>query len=177
MPDDPQKITFAKMRNMGVRRGVLLCLALSACSSDKVEIGGAPVVYVPPSPPSQDAVITGLKAAASEAKLTAPLEVSAVRPTDHGPGRFFACLKGTMLPSPTPKAAADDSGREPSILYQTPLSGSEPRVVYYSVFFDNDLYKGTRQSVILEACEAQQFTPVDLSPPPASPKSLPKRNE
>jgi hypothetical protein len=29
------------------------------------------------------------------------------------------------------------------------------RVVYYSVFFDNDVYKGTRQSVIMEACEAR----------------------
>ena len=172
-PDDPQKITFAEMLNMNMRRGMLLCLLLSACSSDKIDV--PPVVYVPPSPPTQDAVITGLKAAASEAKLTAPLEVSTVRPTDHGPGRFFACLKGTMLPSPTPKAAADDSGREPSILYQTPLSGTEPRVAYYSVFFDNDVYKGTRQSVIMEACEAQQFTPVDLSLPPAPPKSPPKR--
>jgi hypothetical protein len=57
---------------------MLLGLLLSACSSDKVEIGGAPVVYVPPSAPTQDAVISGLKAAVSEAKLTAPLEVSTV---------------------------------------------------------------------------------------------------
>ena len=70
MPDDPQKITFTEMRNMGVRRGMVLCLLLSACSSDKIDV--PPVVYVPPSPPTQDAVITGLKAAASEAKLTAP---------------------------------------------------------------------------------------------------------
>ena len=146
---------------------MLLGLLLSACSSDKIDV--PPVVYVPPSPPTQDAVITGLKAAASEAKLTAPLEVSTVRPTDHGPGRFFACLKGTMLPSPSPKAAADDSAHQP------PPSSSEPRVVYYSVFFDNDAYMGTRQSVIMEACETQQFTPVDLSPPPAPPKSSPKR--
>jgi hypothetical protein len=124
--------------------------------------------------PTQDAVIKGLKAAASEAKLTAPLEVSTVRPTDHGPGHFFACLKGTMPPSPSPKAA-DDSAREPSIFYQPPPSSSEPRVVYYSVFFDNDAYMGTRQPVIVEVCEAQQFTPVDLSPPPAPPKSPPKR--
>jgi hypothetical protein len=40
---------------------MLLYLVLSACSSDKVEVGGAPVVYVPPSAPTQDAVITGLK--------------------------------------------------------------------------------------------------------------------
>ena len=122
-------------------RVMLLGLLLSACSSDKV------------------------------AKLTAPLEVSTVRPTDHGPGRFFACLKGTMLPSSSPKAAADDSAREPSIFSQPPPSSSEPRVVYYSVFFDNDVYKGTRQSAIIETCETQQFIPVNLSPPPAPPKS------
>ena len=144
---------------------MLLGLLLSACSSDKVEIGGAPVVYVPPSAPTQDAVITGLKAAASEAKLTAPLEVSTVRPTDHGPGRFFACLKGTIQLSPTSSdTAADGSAR-----------GSVPRAIFLSVFFDNDVYKGARQSVIMDACEMQQFAPVDLSPLPAPPKSPSKR--
>jgi hypothetical protein len=144
---------------------MLLGLLLSACSSDKVEIGGAPVVYVPPSAPTQDAVITGLKAAASEAKLTAPLEVSTVRPTDHGPGRFFACLKGTIQLSPTSSdTAADGSAR-----------GSVPRAIFLSVFFDNDVYKGARQSVIMDACETQQFAPVDLSPLPAPPKSPSKR--
>jgi hypothetical protein len=76
-----------------------------------------------------------------------------------------------MLPSPSAKATADDSARE----HQSPPSNSEPRVVYYSAFFDNDVYKGTRQSVIMEACETQQFIPVDLSPPPAPPKSSSKR--
>ena len=146
-------------------RVMLLGLLLSACSSDKVEIGGAPVVYVPPSAPTQDAVITGLKAAASEAKLTAPLEVSTVRPTDHGPGHFFACLKGTIQLSPTSSdTAADGSAR-----------GSVPRAIFLSVFFDNDVYKGARQSVIMDACETQQFAPVDLSPLPAPPKSPSKR--
>ena len=56
IPSRSQKITFAEMRDMGVGRGMLLCLLLSACSSDKVEIGGSPVVYVPPSAPTQDAV-------------------------------------------------------------------------------------------------------------------------
>jgi hypothetical protein len=150
--------------------GTLLCLLLCACSSGTTDT--APV-YVPPSPPTQDAVIAGVKAVAAEAKLSAPLGVSTVRPTDHGPGQFFACVKGTMLPSPNPKTSAE---REPSILYQPPTSpSSEPRVVYYSVFFDNDVYKGSRQSVIIEACEAQQFTLIDLSPPPAPPKSPPKR--
>ena len=146
-------------------RVMLLCLMLSACSSDKVEIGGAPVVYVPPSAPTQDAVISGLKAAVSETKLTAPLEVSTVRPTDHGPGHFFACLKGTIQLSPTSSDTAADGSAH----------GSVPRAIFLSVFFDNDVYKGTRRSVIIDACEAQQFAPVDLSPPPAPPKSPPKR--
>ena len=155
-------------------RVMLLCLMLSACSSDKVEIGGAPVVYVPPSAPTQDAVISGLKAAVSETKLTAPLEVSTVRPTDHGPGHFFACLKGTIQLSPTsPNTAADGSAREPS--NQPPSPSTVPRVIVLSVFFDNDVYRGTRQSVIMDACETQQFAPVDLSPLPAPPKSPSKR--
>ena len=130
---------------------------------------------MPPSAPAQDAVISGLKAAASEAKLTAPLEASTVRPTDHGPGQFFACLKGTVLPSPSAKVAADDTAREASIFYRPPpLPSSEPRVVYLAVFFNNDDYKGARQSVIIDACETQQFTPVDLSPAPPPPKSPPK---
>jgi hypothetical protein len=115
--------------------------------------------------PDRPQKIRSPKCATSETKLTAPLEVSTVRPTDHGPGHFFACLKGTILPLPTsPNTAADGSAR-----------GSVPRVIFLSVFFDNDVYKGTRQSVIMDACETQQFAPVDLSPPPAPPKSPPKR--
>jgi hypothetical protein len=47
MSNRPRKITFAEMRNMGVRRGMLLCLVLSACSSEN---DVAPTVYVPPFP-------------------------------------------------------------------------------------------------------------------------------
>ena len=103
-----------------------------------------------------------------------PLEVSTVRPTDHGPGHFFACLKGTIQLSPTsPNTAADGSAREPS--NQPPSPSTVPRVIFLSVFFDNDVYKGARQSVIMDACETQQFAPVDLSPLPAPPKSPSKR--
>jgi len=31
---------------------------------------------------------------------------------------------------------------------------------YYSVFFDNDEYKGSRASVILDDCEKQSYHPV-----------------
>ena len=116
-------------------------------------------------------MITGLKAAASGPSSRPPWKHRRCAPQITVRGVFFACLKGTMLPSPSPKAAADNSAHEPSIFYQPPPSNSEPRVVYYSVFFDNDVYKGTRQSAIIETCETQQFIPVNLSPPPAPPKS------
>ena len=40
MPDRPQRITAADMRNIGMRRAMraLLCLVLGACSSDKIDI-------------------------------------------------------------------------------------------------------------------------------------------
>jgi hypothetical protein len=138
----PEKITFGEMREFGARGIMLLCLVLSACSSDNVDLPAA--TYVPPSPPTQAAVISGVKAATSEAKLTAPMEISAVRPADRGPGHYFLCLREA---SPT----------------------SERRRVY-SVFYDNDVYKGSRQSVIMDACEAQAFIPVDLTPPTPPPK-------
>ena len=128
-----------------------------------------PVVYVPPSPPTWDAVIAGLKAAASEAKLTAPFGNIDGAPHTSRSRALFHLFEGNDAALANPDAA--DSAREPSIFYQPPPSSSEPRVVYLSVFFDNDVYTGTRQSLIMEACEAQQFTPVDLSPPPAPPKS------
>jgi hypothetical protein len=47
---------------------------------------------------------------------------------------------------------------------------SEKRVVY-CVFYDNDVYKGSRQSVILDACETQAFTAIDVTPPAPPPQS------
>jgi hypothetical protein len=41
-----------------------------------------------------------------------------------------------------------------------------------SVFYNNDEYKGERQSVILDACENQAFAPIETAPPPIpSPQS------
>ena len=97
--------------------------------------------YLPPSPPTQAAVVAGVKAAAAAAKFSPPLEVSDVRPTDHGPGRYFVCIREVVSPT------------------------SEKRPTY-SVFYNNDEYKGERQSVILDACENQAFTPIDIAPPP-----------
>ena len=87
---------------------------------------------------------------AADLKMTGPLEISAVRPTDIGPGRFFVCLRQA----------------DPTIAKRQP----------YSVFFDNDSYKGSRQSVIREACETQVYSPlVDPTPPPPPAKSRRKR--
>ena len=126
------KITFGEMRESGARGIMLLCLVLSACSSDNVDL--PPATYVPPSPPTQAAVISGVKAATSEAKLTAPMEISAVRPADRGPGHYFLCLREA---SPT----------------------SERRRVY-SVFYDNDVYKGSRQSVIMMPARPRRLSPL-----------------
>lgn len=161
-----KKITAAEMRATGVLGGVLFCLALSACSGG-IEL--PPVNYTPASPPAQAAVLNGVKAAAAEAKLGTPLEISGVRSTDHGPGSYFVCLKGTLPPA----VGAGPATREPSIFYQPPSApGSAPRVVYYSVFFDGDVYKGARQSVIMDACETQAYSPV-VEPTPATPPTKP----
>ena len=139
MTDRPKKITFVEMCAAGVL-GPLITLLVSACAP--------PSTYTPPSPPMPAAVIAGVKKAASEAKLGPPLEMSDLRPTDHGPGGYFVCV------------------REAS-------STSEKHTVY-SVFYNNDEYKGSRVSVIMDACEAQAFTPIETEPAPLpspSPKS------
>jgi hypothetical protein len=86
---------------------------------------------------------------AADLKMTGPLEISAVRPTDIGPGRFFVCLRQA----------------DPTIAKRQP----------YSVFFDNDSYKGSRQSVIREACETQAYTSIVEPPPPPPAKPDRKR--
>jgi hypothetical protein len=159
------------MRSPGVNRIgqrkfctlVIVAFAITGCSSSL-----PPSIYVPPSPPTEAAVISGIKAAVPEAKLTAPLEISAVRPTDRGPGSYFVCLRGTWLPSVGTTEAKDIPAREPALFDQPQPPATERRVIY-SVFFGNDDYKGARQSVIVDACEAAAFTLIDLSPPPPPP--------
>jgi hypothetical protein len=168
------------MRSPGVNRIgqrkfcilVIVAFPITGCSSSL-----PPVTYVPPSPPTEAAVISGIKAAASEAKLTAPLEMSAVRPTDRGPGSYFVCLKGTWLPSVGTTEAKDIPAREPSLFDPPPQPAASERRVIYSVFFDNDVYKDSRQSVIMDACETQAFTLIDLSPPPPPPPKSSKKNK
>ena len=54
--------------------------------------------YVPPSMPTVAAAASeGIKKAATEEKLTGPIEMSDLRETDHGPGRFVLCIRGVDL--------------------------------------------------------------------------------
>jgi hypothetical protein len=113
---------------------ILLCLTLSACSSalESAIIGP----YVAPSAPTLAAALKGAKQAVAEEKLTGFIEVSDVRGSDHGPGRFLLCLRGA--------------------------SGFSPRRTY-AAFFDDDSYKGVRLAVMVDDCEKQEFRPLDES--------------
>jgi hypothetical protein len=119
---------------MRVTAMLLICFTLAACaSSPPVEL---PLWKgdVPPSAPTTTAAGIGAKQVAAEYKLTGPVEMSDIRPTDFGPGRFMMCIRGT----------------EPT----------HNQVGYYAAFFDNDAYKGSRASAILEGCEKQDYHPV-----------------
>jgi hypothetical protein len=116
-----------------VRAAVLLNLLLCACAETN-PISAPPVVYVPPSPPSEAAIGSGVKKLATDAKLTGALEISSVRPTTHGPGSYFFCVREVNAPAGQPRR-------------------------YRSVFFDNDKYEGSRPSAILDGCEEQTYGP------------------
>ncbi|MEY9230263.1 hypothetical protein ABIF65_006159 [Bradyrhizobium japonicum] len=123
-----RRSVFGRRRSLAALSAVLTLL-LAGCASS----GNLPPVYDPPRPPGAKAVQEGVRKAAAEVKLTGALETSAVRPTDHGPGSYFVCLRQGYGPS----------DRHPA----------------YSVFFDDDAYKGVQSSVILDACEAQPWVP------------------
>jgi hypothetical protein len=124
---------------------LLLCSTLAACSTP---VESPPIKpYVPPSMPTSAAANKGIAQAATEEKITGPIEMSDLRETDHGPGRFLLCIRAV----------------EPKY----------KRVNTYAVFFDNDDYKGVRLSVILEDCEKQAFRPYvgAIAAPLATPPS------
>ena len=83
-------------------------------------------------PPSQQEIGKGVQIAAAEAKLARPIEISTLRKADHGPGGYFVCLR------------------------EANQSLDRPRL-NFSVFFDG-VYKFSRQSVIMENCEQQEYT-------------------
>jgi hypothetical protein len=107
---------------------VLVCFTLAACSP-AVEFSIA--AYVPPSMPTVAAAGEGIKQATTDEKLTGPIEMSDLRETDHGPGRFVLCIRG--------------------------VEAKYRRVSTYAVFFDNNDYKGSRMSVMIDDCEKQNY--------------------
>lgn len=136
---------------IGLRYLVAMVLLISVSSSAHSE---PPPVYVPPSPPTEKAISAAVAAIGKDAKLVGPLEISAVRPNDRGPGRFFVCVREVNPPPDTPRR-------------------------YYSTFFDNDEYKGSRLSVMTEQCELQTYSPAPVAAPaapsPTAPEKTPKR--
>jgi hypothetical protein len=111
---------------------ILLCIVLANCSIPMEDIGKS-VPYVPPGAPGPTAQIEGVKKAISEEKIMGPVEISGVRASDRGWGRYMVCLKGQR---------------------------DQRASSYYSVFFDNDTYKGVRESVTYDFCVQQSFRPV-----------------
>ena len=109
---------------------VLVCFTIAACSP---AVESSIAAYVPPSMPTVAAAGEGIKKAAAEEKLTGPIEMSDLRETDHGPGRFVLCIRGVDL--------------------------KYRRVGTYAVFFDNNDYKGSRMSVMIDNCEKQDYRP------------------
>ena len=128
---------------------ILLASLLSACSSVNTE-----QAYVPPSPPTEKAIGAAVAAIAQEAKLVTPLEISTLRPNDHGLGSFFVCVREV---NPLPNV---------------------PRR-YYSTFLDNNEYKGSRLSVILDQCELQTYSPAPVVAPtqPPTPDATPAKHK
>lgn len=115
---------------------ILLGLMLSACSSVPA--------YVRQAPPTEKAIGAAVAALVKEGGLVQPLEISAVRPNDHGPGDYFVCVREVNPPSDKPRR-------------------------YYSTFIDNDVYKGSRLSVIGDQCELQTYGPAPVAAPAPSP--------
>jgi hypothetical protein len=109
----------------------LLCSTLAACASP----AEPPLMkaYVAPSMPTTAAASEGIKKAVTDEKLTGPIEMSDLRETEHGPGRFVLCIRGVDL--------------------------KYRRVGTYAVFFDNNDYKGSRMSVMIDDCEKQDYRP------------------
>jgi hypothetical protein len=113
---------------------LLLSLSLGGCATSSA---GSSLLdaqaYAPPSMPTMAAATKGIAQAVAEEKLTGPIEMSDLRQTDHGPGRFMLCIRA--------------------------VGPKDSRAATYAVFFDNDDYKGTRMSVIMDYCEKQAYQP------------------
>jgi hypothetical protein len=95
--------------------------------------------YVSPSMPILPAADGAVQHAVADAKLTGPIEISDFRPTNFGPGRFVACIRGTS---------------------------SDSRTSTYAAFFNNNTYLGVRLPVGSDDCEHQSYHPFVPAPPP-----------
>jgi hypothetical protein len=114
---------------------LLLCSTLAACDSG---VPPPPVVYVPPSMPTPEAIRNVIKQAATEAHLIGPVEISDLRPNDHGVGHFMLCMRGVS---------------------------NDSRTGTYAVFFDDNVYKALRLPVISDGCEKQNYHPAPVEVP------------
>jgi len=119
----------------------LLSLLLSACASTP---GPVEMAYAPPSPPAETALAAAVATIATDAKLVSPLEISAVRRTERGPGSYFVCVREINPPADKPRRT-------------------------YATFLENDAYKGSRLAVIMDQCELQTYGPAPVAAPAPSP--------
>jgi len=115
-----------------------LCFALVACSQDLSPIKP----YVTPSMPTVAAANKGIAQTVTEEKITGSIEMSDLRESDHGPGRFVLCIRG--------------------------IEPKYSRLTTYAVFFDNDDYKGSRMAVMIDDCERQAYRPYTTAPAAAA---------
>lgn len=91
--------------------------------------------------PDSTAAIAGARKGASEARLASPVEVSAVQQSHPlGPGPYRLCIRG------------NSQG----------VSGQR----VYAVFLKGNDYVTVRMAVMVDDCESQAFSPLDLGPPP-----------
>jgi hypothetical protein len=123
---------------------LVLCSTLGACSAGEPP---PPMDYVPPSMPALPAASASVQVAAADAKLTGAIEISDFRPTDFGPGRFVACIRGTS---------------------------NDNRTNTYAAFFNNNTYLGVRLPVGSDDCEHQNYHPFVPAPPPKPQKPAKK---
>lgn len=111
----------------------VLCLALAGCSLPVDDLSPIPK-YVASVAPSLKAQVEGARTAAKEELITDTPQVSDLRTADSGLGRYMLCMSG--------RRGTGDVG-------------------YYSVYFDDELYKGSRPSVIGDLCEKQSYRPLN----------------
>jgi hypothetical protein len=128
---------------------VAAALTLSGCSLPNSDVSVPAATYVSPSPPSPQAQLKGVAAAAKEEKLAGELEISDPQTSNFGPGRWVVCMRGTRDSKP----------------------------IYFSVFFENENYKAVRVSVMNEQCERQSFRPAGPPDPVQEPEAKPPEQE